>query len=448
LLPSGTILDGTYRIVHLLAEGGCGEVYLATHTRLPGEVAVKVLHRSFLRDEEARSRFRREAEITSAMRHPHIVQVFDFNVTPEGIPYLVMELLDGQLLTKRLAASGPLAPHTAVHIIEQIAGALQVAHARGIVHRDLKPDNVILMSVDGQDDFVKLVDFGISQASWRPRVTCGDARVVGTPQFMAPEQARGLREEIDARTDQFSLAAIAYTLLTGYEPFWSDDLTAVLYQVVHEMPIPTSRRAPWLTSAVDAVLERGLAKSSGDRYPDIMAFASALRDVVLDSSAPSAEPSPARVDSATATRESITVEVAQAERPGIFAPVFAMPPRVLPVSQPPARAESTARPVAPARRPSRRGGALVAALALAAVAGMLFTQPRARASARASWRDAQGQVTQLVNRAARATARDAQGQVTQLVNRAARATTSILQAVATADGTGGQEPSGSAASMP
>src|SRR4029077_18152824 len=144
----------------------------------------------------------------------------------------------------------------------------------------------LLLSVDGQDDFVKLVDFGISQASWRPRLT-GDSRVVGTPQFMAPEQARGLREGIDARTDQFSLAAIAYTLLTGSEPFWGDDLTAVLYQVVHEPPVPASQRAPWLGTSVDAVLSRGLSKSSADRYPDILAFATALREAVANASLPS-----------------------------------------------------------------------------------------------------------------------------------------------------------------
>jgi serine/threonine-protein kinase len=288
-LPIGAVLNGTYRIVRVLAEGGCGEVYVGAHTRLPGEFAIKVLRRHLVSDEEALSRFRSEAEITSKMRHPHVVQILDFNVTEDGLPYLVMELLEGQLLAKRIAASGPLDPPTVVSIVSQIAEALSGAHARGIVHRDLKPDNVILLSVDGRDDFVKLVDFGISQASWRPRLT-GDARVVGTPQFMAPEQARGCREGIDARTDQFSLAAIAYTMLTGREPFWGDHLTAVLYQVVHEPPASASARAPWLSASVDAVLARGMAKSSADRYPDILAFASALREAVSE---PGALPFPA-----------------------------------------------------------------------------------------------------------------------------------------------------------
>ena len=377
LLPNGTVLDGTYRIVRLLAEGGCGEVYAAAHTRLPGEFAVKVLHRSLLQDEEALSRFRREAEITSTLHHPHIVQVVDFNVTPEGVPYLVMELLEGQLLTKRVSAGGPLLPETAVRIVEQIAGALQIAHARGIVHRDLKPDNVMLLAVDGQDDFVKLIDFGISQATWRPRLT-GSARVVGTPQFMSPEQARGLREEIDARTDQFSLAAIAYTLLTGYEPFWSEELTAVLYQVVHETPTSPSLRAPWLGAAVDAVIARGLAKGPADRYPDIMAFASALREAVQVESAPAQAPLWYQRPIAVEATEPATVRIVETN------------------GGPDTRAVAGQRP--------RRGGLkLMAALALGAAGAMVFAQPHARAGAHASWIDAQDEVSQLVDRAARAT---------------------------------------------
>jgi len=215
-LSIGIVLQGTYRIVRPLAEGGCGEIYLAAHTRLPGRFAVKLLHRSLVRDKDALSRFRQEAEITSSLRHPHIVQVFDFNVTDAGVPYLVMELLEGKLLAQRIASVGAMDPPAAVDIVEQIASALHAAHARGIVHRDLKPENIMLLSDAGVADFVKVLDFGISQASWRPRLTDGE-RVAGTPQFMAPEQACGLREQIDHRSDQFSLAAIAYTLLTGRE---------------------------------------------------------------------------------------------------------------------------------------------------------------------------------------------------------------------------------------
>ncbi|HVZ85984.1 MAG TPA: serine/threonine-protein kinase [Polyangia bacterium] len=275
----GAILQGTYRIVAPLAEGGCGEVYLADHMRLPGQFAIKVLHRGLMRNAEVLSRFRQEAEITSTLHHPHIVQVLDFNVTEQGSPYLVMELLQGKSLTTRIGEGGALPPRTAVDIIRQISQALHAAHVRGIVHRDLKPDNVILLSGDGVEDFVKVLDFGISQARWCPRLTEG-AQIAGTPQYMAPEQACGLRDAIEPRTDQFSLAAIAYTLLTGREPFVADDPIAVLYQVVHVDPAPPSKIVPALGTGIDAVIMRGLSKQPVDRFPDVLSFAAALRQAV------------------------------------------------------------------------------------------------------------------------------------------------------------------------
>src|SRR5262245_1440806 len=278
-LSIGIVLQGTYRIVRPLAEGGCGEIYLAAHTRLPGRFAVKLLHRSLVRDNDALSRFRQEAEITSSLRHPHIVQVFDFNVTDAGVPYLVMELLEGKSLAQRIASVGALDPAAAVDIVEQIASALHAAHARGIVHRDLKPENIMLLAGAGVADFVKVLDFGISQASWRPRLTGGE-RVAGTPQYMSPEQACGLREQIDHRSDQFSLAAIAYTLLTGQEPFRGENAIAVLYEVVHTEPVLPSQIIPALSPEIDAVVMRGLAKEQADRYPNVLEFASALRAAV------------------------------------------------------------------------------------------------------------------------------------------------------------------------
>ena len=308
-LAIGIVLQGTYRIIRPLAEGGCGEVYLAAHTRLPGRFAVKLLHRSLVRDNDALERFRQEAEITSSLRHPHIVQVFDFNVTDSGVPFLVMELLEGKLLSERVQKVGAIDPIAAANIIEQIAGALHAAHTRGIVHRDLKPENVMLLAGAGVDDFVKVMDFGISQASWRPRLTEGE-RVAGTPQYMAPEQAQGLREQIDHRSDQFSLAAIAYTLLTGHEPFRGENPIAVLYEVVHHDPTLPSQSIPALGPEIDAVIMRGLAKESADRYPDVLAFASALRGAVQGGTPapfvdPLSEPPPVRTPTPVLVAEPI-----------------------------------------------------------------------------------------------------------------------------------------------
>jgi serine/threonine-protein kinase len=286
---AGRVLEGTYRILRPLAEGGCGEVYAAAHERLGCEVAVKFLHRQLVGDPQAVARFRQEAEITAALRHPHIVQVLDFNFTEQGVPYLVMELLDGQPLSARMIPGTPFEPWAALRIVEQIAQALEAAHGRGIVHRDLKPDNVVLLTVDGREDFVKVVDFGISKASWRTRLT-NEGVLAGTPGYMSPEQARGLRDEVDHRADQFSLAAIGYRLLTGRAPFEGDDPWAVIFQVVQQAHQPPSALAPWLGANVDAVFARAMSKSPVDRYPSITAFAQALAQAVEAAAAPPPRP--------------------------------------------------------------------------------------------------------------------------------------------------------------
>jgi serine/threonine protein kinase len=390
----GTILQGTYRIVGPIAEGGCGEIFLADHTRLPGQVAIKVLHRGLQQNAEVLARFRQEAEITATLRHPHIVQVLDFNVTDQGYPYLVMEMLEGQTLAKRITDLGALAPAAAVAIVEQIAQALHAAHVRGIVHRDLKPDNVMLLSGDGVKDFVKVLDFGISQASWRPRVTNG-AEVAGTPQYMAPEQARGLREEIDSRSDQFSLAAIAYVLLTGREPFEAEDPIAVLYQVVHADPPPPAALVPRLGPAVDAVIMKGLAKQSADRFPSVLEFAAALRQAI--EGVPVTLSEVADVNAATEV-----VEATAWDEPP--------PVRMVDDFEPPTisfDASARERRIAPAGRPTRRLIRKVkwdvygvprrlALLAFAAALTFAWFSPTARGTAETVWRRAEMQAQQLM----------------------------------------------------
>jgi serine/threonine-protein kinase len=211
----------------------------------------------------------------SALRHPHIVQILDFDVTESGVPFLVMELLAGRPLIEGAISGTPLEPRAALHIIDQIAQALAAAHAHGIVHLDLKPDNVILVPTDGRDDFVKVIDFGISRAIWHDRPG-NEPLITGTPEYMAPEQTRGVATEIDHRSDQFALAALSYRLLTGHEPFAGGEPAVIFHQVVNVTPPLPSHWAPWLGAGVDAVIDRGMSKASVARYPGVAAFTEAL----------------------------------------------------------------------------------------------------------------------------------------------------------------------------
>jgi serine/threonine-protein kinase len=275
----GTILCGTYRIVRPLAAGGGGNVYVAAHQRLGRQVAVKILHPGLAGKARDVARLRQEADVMSALQHPHIVQILDFDVTENGVPFLVMELLEGRSLAEGAASGEPFEPRAAGGVVDQIAQALAAAHAHGIVHLDLKPDNVILVSTDGRDDFVKVIDFGIARAVWRARLI-NEPLITGTPEYMAPEQAAGTTEEIDHRADQFALAAVSYRLLTGHEPFVGADVAALIQQVLHETPRSPSAWVPALGAGVDAVLARGMSKRPGDRYPDVMGFADSLRDAL------------------------------------------------------------------------------------------------------------------------------------------------------------------------
>ena len=256
-----------------------GEVYEATHARLPGRYAVKVLLPELLGHREAFARFCREAEVMSELRHPNVVQIFDFNTTPDGRPYFVMEYLEGRDLETRLNTLGPLPLPAAVRVVESVSSALAAAHAHGIVHRDLKPGNIFLVTVEGQpDELIKVLDFGISKvrAAGTLLSTAGD--VLGTPPYMSPEQARGATNLIDGRTDQFALGAITYRMLTGHEPFTGSDVASLLYQVVHQDPPPLSRYVPpsWDTRALQSVLDRALAKDPRQRWAGMMELARAF----------------------------------------------------------------------------------------------------------------------------------------------------------------------------
>ncbi|MEK6606837.1 MAG: serine/threonine-protein kinase, partial [Myxococcota bacterium] len=187
----GQVLGGSYRLLRPLGEGGMGVVYEAEHLRLPRRLAVKILHAEIGREKEVVERFRREAFIASALGHQNIVEVIDFNVTDTGIPFMVLELLEGQDLAARIARFGRLTLAQALPILEQLTRALEAAHAHGIVHRDLKPQNIYLCPRGGRDDFVKILDFGISKMLHSGSIVTRTGSIFGTPNYMSPEQAEG-----------------------------------------------------------------------------------------------------------------------------------------------------------------------------------------------------------------------------------------------------------------
>ncbi|HEX3697166.1 MAG TPA: protein kinase [Polyangia bacterium] len=276
-LNPGTLLAETYKIVRLIGTGGMGEVYEASHTRLTGRYAVKVLHHHWAGDPRAIVRFGREAQITSGLRHPNIVAIIDFDYTPAGAPYLVMEFIDGVELAAVIAAEAPLQPARVVRIVDQIASALTAVHARNIVHRDLKPQNIFLVPGERPgDERVKLVDFGISKVRAASVALTGERAVLGTPQYMAPEQAQAAGE-VDGRADQFALAAIVYEMLTGRMAFPGDRVEIVVYRISHEEPRPLG---PAWGPGLASVIMRALAKNPAQRYPSTDDFAAALRAAV------------------------------------------------------------------------------------------------------------------------------------------------------------------------
>jgi serine/threonine-protein kinase len=272
----GVVLDGSYRIERLIGEGGMGAVFEGTQLRLNKRVAIKLMSRELASNAEALGRFRREAELTSQLGHPNIVQVFDFATAPTGEPYLAMEFLEGEDLDQRLKRVGRLPFGAAASIVKQVASALGATHAKGIVHRDLKPANVFLVNLDGENDFVKILDFGIAKAKVAATRLTRASVVIGTPNYMSPEQATGKVDLVDAASDQWSLGAIAYEMLAGQGPFSGEDVAALLYQIVHTEPGRLSDLVPGIPAPLEKAIMRAMSKRREDRFPSIRDFGRAF----------------------------------------------------------------------------------------------------------------------------------------------------------------------------
>jgi serine/threonine-protein kinase len=261
----GMTLAGTYSIVRVLGEGGMGRVYEARHTRIGSKrFAVKVLHPEFARHPEVLSRFQREAEAAAAIASPYVVGVYDVDRTPDGRPYLVAELLEGRELAEHLGVVGPMQVGPAVRIVRQICKALAAAHARGVIHRDVKPENVFLTG-DLASPTTKVLDFGISKLGDAPGTALTKTgMIMGTPAYMAPEQARG--ERVDGRCDVYAVGAILYATLTGHRPFELEDPTATLAAVLTKDPVSPRALVPSIPEPLELVIQRAMAKRPGDRH--------------------------------------------------------------------------------------------------------------------------------------------------------------------------------------
>ena len=259
----GTVV-GPYRIVECLGSGGIGTVYRARHRTLGTEAAVKYLRPEFAEHGEHRARLEREATVIGQLEHEHIVRVIDFMIPARGSPLLVLEFVRGRTLAAALQQHGPLPATRALHITRQIARALARAHRLGVLHRDIKPSNVLLTRVADDTDFVKVLDFGIARAPTSLELT-GSHAVIGTPQYMSPEQAQ--RKTLGPESDLYSLGCVLFELLTGLPPFTGSP-AMVMYAHAHDRPPALAKSPENLTDATIALVSRLLQKNPEQRFRD------------------------------------------------------------------------------------------------------------------------------------------------------------------------------------
>ncbi len=283
----GATIGGKYKIVERIGQGGMGTVYRAVQSGLNRSVAVKILKRELNVDPDTVARFHREANAMSLLTHVNTVRVYDFGQTDDGLLYLVMELLEGELITQRIQREGVLEVIESIRFTQQILRSLAEAHRKALVHRDLKPDNIFVATIEGEDEpLVKVLDFGIA------KVVAPDRRVdqfetqagtvFGTPRYMSPEQAQG--GTLDGRSDLYSVGTLLYQMLTGRAPFIDDDAVVVMAKHIREQPDPPRKAAPdrRIPASLESVVMKALAKDPALRFQEAAEFETALEACVSD----------------------------------------------------------------------------------------------------------------------------------------------------------------------
>ena len=275
----GQLLDKKYRIVRLLGEGGMGAVYEGENVRIHHRVAIKLLHAGIADNASVVERFEREAQAAGKIGSDHIVEVYDLGELPSGSRYMVMEYLDGENLTARVTKAGRLTPQVAAPLMVQLLEGLEAAHKAGIVHRDLKPDNIFLTKDKRGEDFVKIVDFGVSKFNQ----LSGDSgmsmtrtgAVIGTPYYMSPEQAKGSKQS-DHRSDIYSAGVVLFECITGQVPYLADTFNELMFKIVLEPPPAPESLVPGLDPNFAAIIKKGMAREPSDRFQTSTEFAEAI----------------------------------------------------------------------------------------------------------------------------------------------------------------------------
>ena len=384
-VPAGGSLEGSivadrYLVLRKLGEGGMGQVYLAEHVKMGRKSAIKVMNPSMSQDPDAIGRFNREAANASRITHNNVAAIYDFGETPDGLIYLAMEYVEGEPLTKIMERSGALPAERAADITRQVAAALDAAHEMGIVHRDLKPDNIMVAKARDGSDVVKVVDFGIAKAgAGEGQKVTKTGLIVGTPEYMSPEQLSG--DQLDGRSDTYTLALVTFNMLTGTLPFPSTTIQESMIMRLTDRPRTLTEMRPDATwpEPLQAVLDRALQRKAEDRYQKSSDFAvdlvRAVHGMPTGESAAAAVATGATGATGSSGAGVPSTAVRNAAGTGTARPLpptapTAVPPGVAALTAAGAAgaASSTAASGAPAKPARSRGGLLVFALGIGAVA--------------------------------------------------------------------------------